>query len=134
VPEIAEGDELTQLDRVGDLPELLSAATLDPDRLQRATVSGGQLHRANLLVEAEPPTADNALVAFSSDYEQLLRDRGDVYDPGDPGLGPTTAPVIVAAPAVRRSRFFGLDAIRFLVIACVLSWAIVGVETWFLVR
>jgi len=73
-------------------------------------------------------------MAFSSDYEQLLRDRGDVYDPADPVLGPATSSLIVASPAVRRGRFFGLDAIRFLLIACVLSWAVVAVETWFLVR
>jgi hypothetical protein len=85
-------------------------------------------------VETKPPAADSSTVAFSSDYEQLLRDRGDVYDPGDPGLGATAAPVIVAGPAVRRPRFAGVDAIRFLLVACVLSWAIVGVETWFLVR
>lgn len=86
------------------------------------------------MVENEAPGADTSPVAFSSDYEQLLRERGDVYDPGDPGLGATAAAVIVAAPAVRRPRFAGVDAIRFLLAACALSWAVVGVETWFLLR
>lgn len=71
---------------------------------------------------------------MSIDYLQALIDRDDVYDPAPPELAPRAAPGRSGPPRPRRSRLLGLDTIRVLAAGCVVSWSIVAVETWLLVR
>ena len=72
-------------------------------------------------------------MAVHVDYLQALIERGDVYDPE--ALPPTPLGMLTTLRRpIRRRRSFGLNAVRLLAGSAVISWSIVAVETWLLVR
>jgi hypothetical protein len=72
-------------------------------------------------------------VAGTIDYAQYLIERGDVYDPD---AAPTSLPALALIPITAAERRWSsrFDAVRVLLAMCVISWSVVAVETWLLLR
>lgn len=77
-------------------------------------------------------------MAVHVDYLQALIERGDVYDPDvlppSPGGNVSRLPVRFPASSPIRRRRLGLTAVQLLAGSALISWSIVAVETWMLVR
>ena len=73
-------------------------------------------------------------MALHADYLQALVDRNNVYSPSKPDLGPKPPTLAVFPRTRRRSWFADFTAVRLLAVSGVLSWSIVALETWMLVR
>lgn len=76
-------------------------------------------------------------MAVQVDYLQTLVDRNDVYDPYATLPGPELPPLpfgAVQLPFRARRPLLRLESTRVLAASCLISWSIVAVETWMLVR